>query len=81
MKITDVEVIPVKGRHWPRFPMVFVEVHTDEGLTGIGAALGNPRVIAAIVDYELAPEVVGEDPLFSERIFEKLYNNPTERSF
>ena len=39
MKITDVDVFAVKGRHWPRFPMVFVEVHTDEGLTGLGEAL------------------------------------------
>lgn len=49
-------------------------VETDNGLTGIGAALGTPPVVAAIVEYELAPEVVGEDPLFSERIYEKMYN-------
>ena len=49
-------------------------VETDKGLTGMGAALGSPPVIAAIVEHELEPEVVGEDPLFSERIFEKMYN-------
>ena len=49
-------------------------VETDQGLTGMGAALGTPPVIAAIVEHELAAEVVGEDPLFSERIFEKLYS-------
>jgi L-alanine-DL-glutamate epimerase-like enolase superfamily enzyme len=49
-------------------------VETDSGLTGIGAALGTPPVIAAIVEYELGPEVVGENPLFSERIFEKMYS-------
>jgi len=49
-------------------------VETDQGLTGMGAALGTPPVIAAIVEHELAAEVIGEDPLFSERIFEKLYN-------
>src|SRR4030095_13867393 len=47
-------------------------VETDKGLTGMGAALGSPPVIAAIVEHELAPEVVGEDPLFSERIFETM---------
>jgi D-galactarolactone cycloisomerase len=49
-------------------------VETDNGLTGIGAALGTPPVVAAIVEYELGPEVVGEDPLFSERIYEKMYS-------
>jgi L-alanine-DL-glutamate epimerase-like enolase superfamily enzyme len=49
-------------------------VETDNGLAGMGAALGTPPVVAAIVEHELAPEVVGEDPLYSERIFEKLYN-------
>jgi L-alanine-DL-glutamate epimerase-like enolase superfamily enzyme len=49
-------------------------VETDSGLTGMGAALGTPPVVAAIVEHELAAEVVGEDPLFSERIYEKMYN-------
>lgn len=49
-------------------------VETDNGLIGIGAALGTPPVVAAIVEYELGPEVVGEDPLFSERIYEKMYS-------
>jgi L-alanine-DL-glutamate epimerase-like enolase superfamily enzyme len=52
--------------------LIFVE--TDKGLTGMGAALGSPPVVSAIVEHELAPEVVGEDPLFSERIYEKMYN-------
>ncbi|MGZ5226451.1 MAG: hypothetical protein ACXWCS_20005, partial [Burkholderiales bacterium] len=49
-------------------------VETDKGLTGMGAALGSPPVVCAIVEHELAPEVLGEDPLFSERIYEKMYN-------
>ncbi len=49
-------------------------VETDNGLTGMGAALGTPPVVAAVIEHELGPEVVGEDPLFSERIFEKLYS-------
>ena len=51
-----------------------IRVETDDGLTGIGAALGSPPIVAAIVAHELAPEVVGEDPMFSERIYEKMYN-------
>jgi L-alanine-DL-glutamate epimerase-like enolase superfamily enzyme len=53
-----------------------IVVETDSGLKGIGAALGSPPMVAAIVEHELAPECVGEDPLFSERIFEKMYMRP-----
>ena len=37
MKITDVKTYAVKGRH--QFPWVFVEVYTDEGITGLGESL------------------------------------------
>src|SRR6202521_2702591 len=51
-----------------------IRVETDTGLSGLGAALGTPPVVVAIVEHELAPDIVGEDPLFSERIYEKMYN-------
>ena len=51
-----------------------IRVETDTGLVGIGAALGSPPIVAAVVAHELAPECVGEDPMFSERIYEKMYN-------
>ena len=51
-----------------------IRVETDTGLVGLGAALGTPPIVVAIVEHELGPEVVGEDPLFSERIYEKMYN-------
>jgi L-alanine-DL-glutamate epimerase-like enolase superfamily enzyme len=51
-----------------------IRVETDSGLTGIGAALGTPPIVAAIVEHELAAECVGEDPMFSERIYEKMYS-------
>jgi len=31
-------------------------------------------VVRAIVDYELGPDIVGMDPMFSERIYEYMYN-------
>src|SRR4030095_10201847 len=49
-------------------------VETDKGLTGMGAALGSPPVVAAIVEHELAEEGVGEEPLYYARLFEKMYN-------
>src|SRR5262245_54282277 len=51
-----------------------LRVETDTGLVGLGAALGTPPGVVAIVEHELAPDIVGEDPMFSERLYEKMYN-------
>ncbi|MCH7642955.1 MAG: mandelate racemase/muconate lactonizing enzyme family protein [Chloroflexi bacterium] len=51
-----------------------IVVETDDGLKGLGASLGNPEVVAALIEFDLAPSVIGEDPLFSELIWEKMYN-------
>ena len=56
-----------------------IRVETDNGLTGIGAALGTPPIVAAIVEHELATECVDEDPMFSERIYEKMFNGSRSR--
>src|SRR5580765_2159342 len=91
MKITKVTAIPMSApvpmekRHRTdlgtkvKSDATLIRVETDRGLTGIGAALGSPPVVAAIIEHELAPEVVGEDPLFSERIYEKMYNGSRSR--
>src|SRR5262245_60487059 len=86
VKITSVKAIPMSDPVPPerrprndggtkmKSDATLILVETDKGLTGMGAALGSPPVVAAIVEHELAEEVVGEDPLYSERIFEKMYN-------
>src|SRR3954468_12591894 len=86
MKIVSVQAIPMSDpvprerQHRTdlgtkvKSDATLIVVQTDNGLKGIGAALGSPPVVAAIVEHELAPEVVGENPLFSERIYEKMYN-------
>lgn len=86
MKITQVRAVPmsdpvpVERRHRTdlgtkvKTDSAIIFVDTDSGLTGMGAALGNPGVVQAIVEHELGPDIVGEDPMFSERIYEKLYN-------
>ena len=86
MKIVRVRAIPMSDPVPPerqhrtdlgtkvKSDATLILVETDNGLTGIGAALGCPPVVAAIVEHELALDVVGEDPMFSERIFEKMYN-------
>src|SRR6185369_10118033 len=83
MKIAKVSAIPMSApvpqekRHRTdlgtkvKSDATLIRVETDNGLTGIGAALGTPPIVAAIVEHELAPECVGEDPIFSERIYER----------
>ena len=91
MKITKVQAIqmsapvPERNRHRTdlgtkvKSDATLIRVETDAGLVGIGAALGSPPIVQAVVDHELAPECEGEDPIFSERIFEKMYNGSRAR--
>lgn len=51
-----------------------VEIETDTGLIGHGfTAISEEEVIAAIVREIAGPALVGEDPLATERLWEKLY--------
>src|SRR5499433_3176957 len=91
MKIAKVSAIPMSAsvpkerRHRTdlgtkvKSDATLIRVETDSGLTGIGAALGSPPIVAAIVEHELSAECVDEDPMFSERIYEKMYNGSRSR--
>jgi galactonate dehydratase len=73
VKITDVVVYPVKGRHWPRFPMVFVEVRTDAGLVGVGESL-HYRTSGLVESLRAAGTLlIGGDPFQIELHWENLY--------
>ena len=86
MKITDVRAIPMSDpipaerQHRTdlgtkvKSDAVLILVETDEGLTGMGASLGSPETVSAIVKYDLVPALVGEDPMYSEFLWEKMYN-------
>lgn len=91
MKITEVSATPMSA-HVPKDKQhrtdlgtkvksdaTLIRVETDTGLVGIGAALGSPPVVKAIVEHELAGEAVGENPMFSELIYEKMYNGSRAR--
>ncbi|GJG95113.1 mandelate racemase/muconate lactonizing enzyme family protein [Cupriavidus pauculus] len=54
------------GRNW-----LFAEIHTEEGLVGLGEGSGWPRVVAAALP-DLAPLLVGEDAFQTERLHQKL---------
>ena len=86
MKITSVSVVPLSDpvpadrRHRNdmgtkvKSDSAIIFVDTDTGLRGMGAAMTSPSVVKAIVEDELGPDIVGMDPMYSERIYETLFN-------
>lgn len=81
MKITDVKTIPLLGAThdtgWPggtdpnEQMNTLVEIHTDEGLTGIGSCFTNRVFVEASLTH-LQPMLVGETVFEAERVSEKL---------
>lgn len=86
MKIADVRTIPLSyrcdkpymsaaGAQVARHALV-VEVETDTGLIGIGEAgsAGGPLVSTQVViEHELKPLLLGEDPLRIEYLWQKMF--------
>ena len=63
MKITAVETIQVE-----EFAnLVWVQLHTDEGLVGLGETFRNPQATAAYIHETCAPYLLGKDPRQIER--------------
>ena len=87
MKITRVEAIPLRlpdldgTRADGIQDDVIVRVHTDAGITGLGEADASPEVVKALVDAPvswarsqgLAGMLIGENPLHTERLWDKMY--------
>ena len=75
MKITDVRVI--NSNHVDS-STAFIEVETDEGITGIGATASPVPVISAVVEAgetSLKPLLVGEDPTNVNRLWHKMFES------
>jgi galactonate dehydratase len=78
VKITRVQTFIV-GNPWKNW--LFVKVHTDEGLSGLGEAtsgLSTKPNEAGV--HELSRFVVGEDPLQPEALWQKMYKGMFLRS-
>ena len=52
---------------------IVVKVETDAGMNGFGVVHSGPEAIKAIVENELQPLLLGEDPTNTERLWEKMY--------
>ena len=52
---------------------VLVEIETDDGLVGIGEAGTGGGATQTVIAKELAPLLIGEDPLLIEGLWQKMY--------
>jgi L-alanine-DL-glutamate epimerase-like enolase superfamily enzyme len=52
---------------------VVVAIETDAGVTGIGFGMTRNAPVGAIVARNIAPHVLGEDPLMTEALWERMY--------
>lgn len=70
MKITDLEILRVPPS-W-----VWVRIHTDRGLTGLGEPYLENHAEPVIAEVErLTPYLIGEDPTRVEALWQKLYTS------
>jgi D-arabinonate dehydratase len=84
MKITSIDsyvlVIPTPqpmARNYAAQKLVVADISTDEGMKGLGYSLvfggGGAEAVHAYLATRLAPALLGEDPLFVERLWEKMF--------
>jgi len=79
MKITKVETFlvdaaPPQSGGWAARNWLFVKVHTDEGIYGVGEASGWPRVVQTAIE-DLTRLLIGEDPMHIERLWQKMMSS------
>ncbi len=93
MKITRVEVFALKAPapqrpHWtshfivPTANEILVRLYTDEGIDGFGLATSHTPIDFAVKAWKsgLAEQIVGEDPLAPERLYQKLFSLTTSKA-
>jgi L-alanine-DL-glutamate epimerase-like enolase superfamily enzyme len=84
MKVTRVESFVLRiptpnpiALQYPEHRLVVARVFTDDGPTGLGYSLvfggGGAEAIHVYLATRLAPMIVGEDPLFVERLWQKMF--------
>ncbi|MSO73747.1 MAG: mandelate racemase/muconate lactonizing enzyme family protein [Alphaproteobacteria bacterium] len=72
MKITKLETVWLKKQ--PK--LVFLRVHTDEGIIGNGETYETPAALEAYVHNEMAAYLIGKDPLQIDRHWTYFFRAP-----
>src|SRR3982751_6586756 len=84
MKITAIDTclltVPTPrpmALQYPHHKMVVAQIATDEGVRGLGYSLvfngGGAEAVLTYLDTRLKPALLGEDPLYVERLWEKMF--------
>jgi galactonate dehydratase len=76
MKITAVETIYISRGvtvHQGPIQWLWVRIHTDTGLVGLGETYPWPEAEAAVVKRALAPVLLGRDPLQIDRLWTDMF--------
>ncbi len=68
MKVSAIET--VRCEEFPN--LLWVQVHTDEGLTGLGETFYGPASAEAHIHQMIAPKLIGQDPRNIERLQSEL---------
>ena len=68
MKITKIETIRI-----PEHPnLIWVKIHTNEGLSGIGETWFGAEAVEADIHSRIAPIIINQDPTTIELIYSKM---------
>src|SRR5215475_13126758 len=84
MKIIGVDTVVLRvptpkpiALQYPEHKLVVATVATDDGVTGLGYSLafggGGAEAIHVYLETRLKPLLLGQDPLFVERLWERMY--------
>lgn len=84
MKVTAIESLVLRvptpkpiALEFPEHKLVVATIQTDEGLSGLGYSLafggGGAEAIQVYLETRLKPLLIGEDPLFVERLWDRMY--------
>ncbi|MEP6645078.1 MAG: hypothetical protein ABJA69_11315, partial [Acidobacteriaceae bacterium] len=76
MKITAVETIYLPSGvtvHVGAITYLWVRIHTDEGVIGLGESYPNAEAEAAIVHTRLAAVLLGKDPSAIDRLWADMF--------
>lgn len=69
MKIAALETL-----HVAEFPnILFVQVHTDAGIVGLGETYRNPEAVAGFIHGTAAAHLLGQNPLEIDRLWRRMY--------
>ena len=83
MKITDVKPIPTQPTEYSRRAnrtWTFVQIDTDEGITGYGEATNYPgggSLVVASTINQVRETLIGEDPFDIDRLWHKIFRRYT----